>query len=134
MLAMCPAEVSMLEHALTLAALLLSMALLLCCYRLWRGPALWDRVLALDTLYVTAIGLLLVQDMRMGRPLYFEVALAIAALGFIATVTLAKYLMRGAFIPDAVNSGDKVSSTTISSSVIASTLIEQSANRGGGDD
>jgi multicomponent K+:H+ antiporter subunit F len=84
----------MLNQALLLATLLLAGALLLCCYRLWRGPEPWDRVLALDTLYITAIGLLIVQDIRQGTQSYFEIALLIAALGFFSTVVMAKYLMR----------------------------------------
>jgi multicomponent K+:H+ antiporter subunit F len=92
----------MLNQALLLATLLLAAAVLLCCYRLWRGPAPWDRVLALDTLYVTAIGLLVVQDIRSGTQWYFEVALLIAALGFFATVVMAKYLMHGSLAPAAL--------------------------------
>ena len=88
----------MLSGALLLASAMLGVALLLCCYRLWRGPDLWDRVLALDTLYITAIGLLVLQDMRMGTQLYFDVALLIAGLGFLATVALAKYLARGTLV------------------------------------
>lgn len=93
----------MLNHALLLASLLLAMALLLCCYRLWRGPAPWDRLLALDTLYVTAIGLLIVQSIRQSTQAYFEVALLIAALGFFSTVVMAKYLMRSSIERSANN-------------------------------
>ncbi len=89
---------ALLNSALTLATLMLSAALLLAGYRLWRGPAPWDRVLALDTLYVTSIGLLVVQGIRFNTQLYFEVALLIAALGFVGTVAIAKYLLRGSLI------------------------------------
>ena len=88
----------MLSFTLMLATWILGAALLLCCYRLWRGPQLWDRVLALDTLYITSIGLLVVQGMRMGTQVYFDIALLIAGSGFLGTVALAKYMRGGSLI------------------------------------
>jgi multicomponent K+:H+ antiporter subunit F len=72
-----------------------ALALLLAAYRLLRGPGLADRVLALDTLYVNALALLILVGIRFRSAVYFEAALVIAALGFIGTVVLAKYLVRG---------------------------------------
>jgi multicomponent K+:H+ antiporter subunit F len=72
-----------------------ALALLLAAYRLLRGPGLADRVLALDTLYVNALALLILVGIRYRSAVYFEAALVIAALGFIGTVVLAKYLVRG---------------------------------------
>jgi multicomponent K+:H+ antiporter subunit F len=42
--------------------------------------------------------LLLVFGIGSGTTLYFEVALAIGLLGFVATVAMAKFLMRGEVI------------------------------------
>jgi multicomponent K+:H+ antiporter subunit F len=42
--------------------------------------------------------LLLVFGIRTGTTLYFEVALIIALLGFVSTVALAKFLLRGEVI------------------------------------
>ena len=67
-------------------------------WRLLVGPRAQDRVLALDTLYVNAMLLTLTFGMREGSALYFEVALVIGMLGFVATVALAKFLMRGEVI------------------------------------
>jgi multicomponent K+:H+ antiporter subunit F len=63
-----------------------------------RGPRAQDRVLAFDALYVTAMMLLLTFGIRSGTTLYFELALIIALLGFVSTVALAKFLMRGEVI------------------------------------
>ena len=52
----------------------------------------------LDALYVNAMLLLLVFGMQTGSTLYFEAALVIALLGFVSTVALAKFLMRGEVI------------------------------------
>ena len=51
-----------------------------------------------DTLYVNAMLLLLTFGIRSGSTLYFEAALVIALLGFVGTVALAKFLLRGEVI------------------------------------
>jgi multicomponent K+:H+ antiporter subunit F len=71
------------------------LALVLALWRLARGPALPDRILALDTMYVNAMALLVLLGIMLGTGLYFEAALIIALLGFIGTVVLAKFLLRG---------------------------------------
>jgi multicomponent K+:H+ antiporter subunit F len=70
-------------------------AIVLSLKRLLRGPTLPDRVLALDTLYVNAMALLVLVGIQFDTALYFEAALVIAMLGFVGTVVLAKYLVRG---------------------------------------
>jgi len=85
----------MLTLALTAAKALLSTALLLNLWRLWRGPDVVDRVLALDTLYINTVALLVVYGIDLGSGLFYEAALLIALLGFIGTVALAKFLLRG---------------------------------------
>lgn len=71
------------------------LALLLAAYRLLRGPAAPDRILALDTLYINTMALLILLGIRFGTALYFEAALVIAMLGFVSTVVLCKFLLRG---------------------------------------
>ena len=83
---------------LGVAQILLLLAMLLAAGRMIRGPRAQDRVLGLDTLYLNAMLLILVQGMRSGVGLYFEAALIIGMLGFTATVALAKFLMRGEVI------------------------------------
>ena len=85
----------MLTVALTVAKALLSAALLLNLWRLWRGPDTVDRVLALDTLYINTVALLVVYGIDLGSGIFYEAALLIALLGFIGTVSLAKFLLRG---------------------------------------
>ena len=86
-------------NAVLLAAeALIALAMTFTVYRLLRGPRAQDRVLALDTLYVNALILTVIQGIRTGSSLYFEAALVIGALGFVATVALAKFLLRGEVI------------------------------------
>jgi multicomponent K+:H+ antiporter subunit F len=88
----------MLTSAVDCAALAVSVAMLLCLWRLLRGPAAPDRILALDTLYIDAIALVILLGIRTGSAFYFEAALLIAMLGFVGTVAFAKYLLRGDII------------------------------------
>jgi len=83
------------EWALNFALLAVGAALLLCAWRLLRGPELPDRVLALDTMYVNIVALVVLLGLRQGSKLFFEAAMLIALLGFVATVALARYLTRG---------------------------------------
>jgi multicomponent K+:H+ antiporter subunit F len=89
---------AILGAGLLLAQLLLAAAMGCAAWRLMRGPRAQDRVLALDTLYMLAAMLLLVFGIRSGSTHYFEAALVIALLGFVATAALAKFLMRGEVI------------------------------------
>jgi multicomponent K+:H+ antiporter subunit F len=88
----------MLSLALSIAFVLVGLSLLLTLYRLVRGPGLADRVLALDTLYINSISLIVLFGVRTGSHLYFEAALLIALIGFVSTVAVAKYLLRGDII------------------------------------
>ncbi len=86
--------------ALSLIAgqIMLALAMAVAAFRIMRGPRAQDRVLAMDALYVNAMLLLLVFGIGSGTTLYFEAALAIGLLGFVATVALARFLMRGEVI------------------------------------
>jgi multicomponent K+:H+ antiporter subunit F len=69
-------------------------AMLLALWRLLRGPTVPDRILALDTLSITAIAELMLFGMYLDSAIYFEAALIIAMLGFGSTVVLSKFVLR----------------------------------------
>lgn len=75
-----------------------ALAMLLGGWRLLRGPSLADRILALDTLYVNSVALLVLIGIYFDTSMYFEAALIIAMIGFVSTVALSKYLLRGDII------------------------------------
>jgi multicomponent K+:H+ antiporter subunit F len=89
---------TILAWAVTIAQVFLTIAMALAAFRMARGPRAQDRVLALDTLYVNSMLLLMVFGIRTGKVIYFEASLVIGMLGFVATVALAKFLMRGEVI------------------------------------
>lgn len=88
----------MLAYVIPLCLAIMGLALLLTLARLIKGPDMPDRILALDTLYINAIALLVLFGIWLGSDLYFEAALLIAVMGFIGTVAVAKYLLRGDII------------------------------------
>jgi multicomponent K+:H+ antiporter subunit F len=88
----------LLEWAVLLAQVFIALAMACAAVRLLRGPRAQDRVLALDTLYVNAMLLMLVFGIRTGSTHYFEAALVIGVIGFVATAALGKFLMRGEVI------------------------------------
>jgi multicomponent K+:H+ antiporter subunit F len=87
-----------LSLAVTVAIAMVVAALALNVWRLLRGPSVLDRVLALDTMYVNAIALLVLLGVQRGSRLYFESALLIAMVGFVSTVALCKFILRGNII------------------------------------
>jgi multicomponent Na+:H+ antiporter subunit F len=84
------------EWASLISLVLLGIALLVSLVRIVIGPTLSDRVLALDLLTVVAMGFVGAIAVRTGLSLYLDIAIALALLGFLATVALARYiLLRG---------------------------------------
>ncbi len=88
----------LLAWAITAGQIMLGAAMMCATYRLLSGPRAQDRILGLDAIYVNAMLMLVTFGIQTGRTLYFEAALIIALLGFVGTVALSKFLMRGEVI------------------------------------
>ena len=88
----------LLTWSLLVAQFLLGIALACAAFRILRGPRAQDRIVGFDALYINAMLLLLTFGIRSGSAHYFEAALLIAVLGFVSTVALAKFLLRGEVI------------------------------------
>lgn len=84
--------------AMGFAMVCLGLAMLFASIRMFRGPTAQDRVMAMDTLYVSAMMMMLVLGMRYGSQIYFEMSLLIALVGFVGSVAMAKFLLRGEVI------------------------------------
>lgn len=89
---------TLLELSISYAFVCVLLAMLFCTVRLIIGPSAHDRVLALDTLWMCGMLLALVLGIRFKSEVYFEAAMLIALLGFVSTVAIAKFLMRGEVI------------------------------------
>ncbi|MDB5614540.1 MAG: cation:proton antiporter [Devosia sp.] len=84
--------------SILVSQLMLAGAMIAATTRMIRGPRAQDRILALDAFYVAAMLMLVLFGIRVGSSVYFEAALVIGVLGFVSTVALAKFLMRGEVI------------------------------------
>lgn len=89
---------ALLNVALGIAFIALALGQVLSMVRLVVGPTSGDRILALDTMVINAIGLVVVLGIYQGLEIYFEVSLLIAMLGFVSTVALARFILRGDII------------------------------------
>ncbi len=63
--------------------------------RLFRGPSAQDRVLAMDFIYVVGMLVMLVLAIRYDSEMYFEGALLMVLFGFVGSLAMAKFLLRG---------------------------------------
>ncbi|WP_110649087.1 K+/H+ antiporter subunit F [Salinicola peritrichatus] len=88
----------MIDIALWIALALFCAAVALNFYRVVIGPSLPDRILAVDTMYMNSIALIVLFGIWLNGKNYFEAALLIAMLGFVSTVAVCKYLLRGDII------------------------------------
>lgn len=88
----------LLSFAVTATLLLYVVAMAIGLVRLFRGPSAQDRVLALDFIYVAGMLVMLVLAIRYDSEMYFEGALLMVLFGFVGSVALAKFLLRGEVI------------------------------------
>ena len=88
----------LLSMAITATLLLYTVAMGIALARLFRGPSAQDRVLAMDFIYVIGMLVMLVLAIRYDSEMYFEGALLMVLFGFVGSVALAKFLLRGEVI------------------------------------
>ena len=61
-------------------------------WRIWRGDTVVDRLIGVDLITTLLISILVLLSITQRDSIYIDLALAVAALGFISTIALAKYL------------------------------------------
>ena len=61
-------------------------------YRLIKGPTHFDRVVSLDVINVSIIGVLVVIALILKNELFIDVAIVYSILGFLETIVFAKFL------------------------------------------
>ncbi|MGD8644356.1 MAG: K+/H+ antiporter subunit F [Chromatiales bacterium] len=88
----------MLELVIPVVFTMILTAMLLNLWRILRGPTITDRVIGLDTMYINSIALLAVLDIWFDNDIYLEAAILIAMMGFVSTLAVCKFLLRGDII------------------------------------
>lgn len=77
---------------LELGAILAIIGMMLCLFRMVRGPHLADRVLSGDTFAYQVVGLVILLTVRMESTTYLDGALVVAIIGFASTLAFAQYI------------------------------------------
>lgn len=72
---------------------LLAVAGILCLFRIFRGPTVPDRVVALDALIPIIATIMVLFALYQGNELLLDISLVYSILGFIGTLVISKYLM-----------------------------------------
>ncbi len=74
---------------------LLVVSMFLALVRLVRGPSLPDRVVALDLIAITAVGLIGVYAVSTDQPIYIDEAMVLALIAFLGTAAFAHFIEKG---------------------------------------
>ena len=61
-------------------------------WRVWRGENIVDRLIGADLITTITLAILVILAVIDRNSIYIDVALGLAALGFIGTIALAKYI------------------------------------------
>ncbi len=77
---------------LEFGAIMSILGMMLCLYRMVRGPHLADRVLSGDTISWQVVGLVILLTVRMESTIYLDAALVVAIIGFASTLAFAQYI------------------------------------------
>ncbi|GAA6179648.1 MULTISPECIES: K+/H+ antiporter subunit F [unclassified Shimia] len=88
----------MIMMALYFAIACFGIGLLLCLYRIAKGPTSADRILALDTIVINVIALLILYGILKGTAIYYEASMLVAMVGFVSTVAYCRFVLRGDII------------------------------------
>ncbi len=83
---------TILQFALYLALVIYVVLVGAALWRVWRGDNIVDRLLGVDLVTILTLGILVILALITRNSIYIDVALGLAALGFISTIALAKYI------------------------------------------
>jgi multicomponent Na+:H+ antiporter subunit F len=71
---------------------ILSLSVLIIFIRFIKGPSLSDRVVSLDLMLTTGIGIIAIYSIYTQQPSFLDIAMILALIAFLGTVAFAYYL------------------------------------------
>lgn len=71
---------------------ILTLSVILTFIRLFKGPEIVDRVIALDLIITIGIGIITTYSIRTLQPIFLDVAMILALIAFLGTVAFSFYL------------------------------------------
>lgn len=88
------------DTAINIAMFLTISGLVAGCIRMYLGPSAADRVVSLDFITVLMIAITSLLALQLDNAAYLDLGLALALIGFLATVAFARYVERNLARPD----------------------------------
>lgn len=88
----------MIKGILTIALIFFTITVVICLYRVIKGPSLPDRVVALDMIGINMLSMIAIISLLQNTTAYLEVILILGILSFIGTIAFSKYIERGVII------------------------------------
>lgn len=85
---------SFLEAAVNISIIMIGLSLMMIFIRLFIGPSIEDRIVAIDLFFANAIGFVGVYAIQNRSTTFLDVGIIIALLAFLGTVAFAYYLER----------------------------------------
>lgn len=82
------------DTAINIAMILTIAGLVAGCIRMYLGPSAADRVVSLDFVTVLMIAITSLLALQLDNAAYLDLGLALALIGFLATVAFARYVER----------------------------------------
>ena len=83
---------NVLDGAVALASVMVTLSVVLAFIRLLRGPSLPDRVVAFDLMTSVAVGIMALYSIATEETVFLDVAIVLALISFLGTVAFARYL------------------------------------------
>ncbi|OCA81121.1 Na(+)/H(+) antiporter subunit F1 [Pradoshia sp. D12] len=88
----------MFEKAMTVALFILTLSILISIYRLYKGPSMPDRVMALDSIGIHLISGVAIFSVLFKSHAFLDIILLLGILSFIGTIAFARFIERGVVI------------------------------------
>jgi multicomponent Na+:H+ antiporter subunit F len=82
------------QYCLVIGLALNTLSIAIAFVRIWRGPVLVDRVVAIDTMTTRIIVFCALFTVQVGGEAYLDIAVALALVGFVSVVGLARFAER----------------------------------------
>lgn len=88
-------ENEIVEFIVELSLFVTVFLLIPCTYRAYKGPSIADRLLAIDLITTLLISIIVLLAVLNNISFLIDIGVALAALSFISTVALARYIAEG---------------------------------------
>ncbi|MBS9525200.1 cation:proton antiporter [Litoribacter ruber] len=83
---------SLYEYLYYIILPLLAISILIIFVRFLKGPTLSDRVVSLDLIITTGIGIIAIYSIHTNQPTFLDIAMILALIAFLGTVAFSYYL------------------------------------------